>query len=222
MILIFDLDDTLYDERTYVENGLRAVADFGHANFGWNRPASYRLMVETLDRQGRGSIFNEWLASHGVAQKSLVRKCVSIYRHHTPRLHLDSHARKLLSSLNSYPLYIVTDGNKIVQGKKIAALGIESLFRKVFITHRYGLQHAKPSPYCFDLIRKREGCAWSDLVYVADNPAKDFVNLNKLGVRTVRVLRGLYKDARAKKGYDASHTIPNLSHLRKVLSLAKT
>src|SRR5882724_7413869 len=121
MVLIFDVDDTLYDERTYVESGLRAVADFGRAHFGWNRQASFRFMVGILNSRGRGAIFNEWLASHGVTQKSLVQKCVRIYRHHTPHLRLDSHARKLLSSLKSYRLYLVTDGHKIVQQKKVAA-----------------------------------------------------------------------------------------------------
>ena len=221
MVLIFDLDDTLYDERAYVESGLRAVADFGQTYFGWNRQASFRLMAGLLDRQGRGVIFNEWLASHGVRQKSVVRECVRIYRHHTPHLRLDSHARKLLSDLKQYPLYLVTDGHKIVQQKKVRALGIEQQFQKIFITHRYGLRHAKPSTYCFDLIRKRERCAWTDLMYVADNPAKDFVNLNKLGVGTIRVLTGAHKSTRAKKGHDARYTISNLSHLRKILSLAK-
>src|SRR5258708_10301128 len=104
MVFTFDLDDTLYDERSYVESGLRAVADFGYAEFGWNRQASFQFMIDILDRRGRGTIFNEWLASHGVTQKSLVRECVHIYRHHTPHLRLDSHARKPLSSLKAYPL----------------------------------------------------------------------------------------------------------------------
>ncbi len=219
MLLVFDLDDTLYNERAYVESGLRAVAEFGQEAFGWNRQASLRCMIDALNREGRGAIFNRWLASHGREQKSLVQKCVHIYRHHTPRLRLDTYAQKLLPSLKNYPLYVVTDGHKVVQQRKIEALGIERCFRKIFITHRYGLHHAKPSTYCFDLIRKRERCDWRDMVYIADNPAKDFVNLNKLGVTTVRVRTGMHKNAQGPKACDARYTIPNLSHLRKLLSL---
>ncbi len=219
MVLVFDLDDTLYNERSYVESGLRAVAEFGQEAFGWNRQASLGCMIDALNREGRGTIFNRWLASHGRDQKSLVQKCVRIYRHHTPRLRLDPHAQKLLTSLKNYPLYVVTDGHKVVQQGKIEALGIERRFRKIFITHRYGLHHAKPSTYCFDLIRKRERCDWRDMVYIADNPAKDFVNLNKLGVTTVRVRTGMHKNAQGPKACDARYTIPNLSHLRKLLSL---
>lgn len=216
MVLVFDLDDTLYSERTYVESGLRAVALFGEQNFGWRSDASLRYM---LDYEGRGATFNQWLAAHGRREKGLVRQCVGIYRHHTPRLRLNPEARQLLPKLRNYPLYVVTDGHKIVQQKKTEALQLDRWFRKVLLTHRYGLRHAKPSPYCFNLIRKWERCSWNDLVYIADNPAKDFVNLNRLGAITVRVLTGMHQDVRAKQGFDARHTIPNLSSLTKVLSL---
>jgi putative hydrolase of the HAD superfamily len=114
---------------------------------------------------------------------------------------------------------VVTDGHKITQQKKAEVLQLQRWFRKILLTHRYGLQRAKPSTYCFNLIRRRERCVWTDLVYIADNPAKDFVNLNRLNVTTVRVLTGMYKDVRAKKGFEARHTIPSLSHLKKLLSL---
>jgi putative hydrolase of the HAD superfamily len=219
MVLIFDLDDTLYPERTYVESGLHAVARFGQQSFGWNLQPSLQFMRKTLDRRGRGAIFNQWLALHNRAQKGLVERCVRVYRHHTPRLRLHPEAQRLLPELRNYPLYVVTDGHKVAQQNKVEALRLQRWFRKVFLTHRYGLKNAKPSTYCFNLIRKQERCDWIDLVYIADNPAKDFVNLNQLGVVTVRVLTGMHKDVRAKKGFDALHTIPNLSHLRKLLSL---
>jgi putative hydrolase of the HAD superfamily len=219
MVLIFDRDDTLSPERTYVESGLLAVALFGEKNFRWSRKVSFRVMLNILDRQGRGAIFNEWLASHDSNQKGLVEQCVSFYRHHTPHLHLYPDAQRLLPTLKKYPVYLVTDGHKIAQQKKVEALRLERWFRRVMLTHRYGLQHAKPSTYCFNLIRQQEHCAWTDLVYIADNPAKDFVNLNPLGVTTVRVLTGMHRDVRARNGFDARHTIPNLSHLKKLLSL---
>lgn len=210
MILVFDLDDTLYDERLYVESGLRAVADFGEQQFGWDADASFRFMVEVLDTQGRGAIFDRWLASHDRISRALVQECVKRYRHHTPDLKLDPAAEKLLAALGGYPLYLVTDGHKITQARKVAALGIEPLFRKVFITHRHGVARAKPSTYCFERILAAEKAAWPQLVYVGDNPAKDFVNLNAKGAQTVRVLTGMHKDVKAAPGYEAQHRIAHL------------
>lgn len=219
MILIFDLDDTLYDERTYVLSGLRAVAKFGFERFGWNSEESFDYMQTVLDSSGRGQIFDWWLALHDMCNRSLVRKCVKVYRHHTPSLQLAPEVEKLLEQLSlEHPLYLVTDGHKVVQSKKVEALGVSHFFRKVVITHRYGIRNAKPSTHCFELIRRWEGCEWEDMAYIGDNPAKDFVNLNALGVKTVRVKTGVYRNVVAKPGYNGKVTIERIDLLPKVIS----
>ncbi|MEA3371524.1 MAG: HAD family hydrolase [Campylobacterota bacterium] len=217
MVIIFDLDDTLYDERMYVESGLRAVATFGADRFGWDLEASFLLMIDLLESNGRGAIFDQWLAVHGQYGRGLVKECVRVYRHHTPSLQLYAEAKSLLPEISTYPLYLVTDGHKIVQQKKVNALGIEHYFKYVFITHRYGIRHAKPSTHCFSRIMEREGCNWYSMIYVGDNPAKDFVNLNSLGVHTVRVLTGVHRNIRAQNGYDAQHVITDLGYFPQVL-----
>ncbi|HEX4984481.1 MAG TPA: HAD family hydrolase [Burkholderiales bacterium] len=218
MVIIFDLDDTLYDERTYVESGFRAVASFGAARFGWNKAASIRFMLDTLEHEGRGAVFDRWLENSGRYSNSLVQECIRVYRNHQPRLHLYREARTLLPTLSRYPLYIVTDGHKVVQQKKVEGLRIERRFRHIFITHRYGVRHEKPSTYCFERIRLRERCEWEDMIYIGDNPAKDFVNLNSLGVATVRVLTGGYRAVKAAKSADARFTIPHLGHFGDLLA----
>lgn len=216
MIIIFDLDDTLYPECTYVESGFRAVADFLQTQRGWDASDSLSFMREVLEREGRGAVFNRLLVSRGEHRRSAVQDCIKVYRHHQPKIQLADAARHLLDHLTS-PLYLVTDGHKVVQNKKVQALGIEPLFAKIYITHRYGLHHSKPSTYCFEQIRAREGCDWSDLVYVGDNPAKDFVNLTPLGVRTVRVLTGEHREVLAKPRYEATHVIKSLDQLPKCI-----
>ena len=219
MILIFDLDDTLYNERTYVDSGLMAVAQYGEARFDWDAQTSFRFMQGVLEHDGRGRIFDSWLATHGRASQRLVTACLRTYRNHTPTLSLAPEAAALLPQLAAkYPLYLVTDGHKIVQQKKVEALGIAPLFRRVMITHRFGIRHAKPSIHCFDLIRRNEQCEWKDIVHVADNPAKDFVNLEPLGVYTIRVRTGMHSNVVAKSGYDANISIENLEVLPEILA----
>lgn len=221
MVLIFDLDDTLYDEMSYVRSGLRAVAAFGQASFDWNEEDSYRFMNERLLMHGRGKVFDEWLLAHSYYSASRVTQCVRVYRHHTPKISPSQLVQKMLAGYQRrFSMYLVTDGHKIVQQKKIAALGIESMFKRCFITHRFGIRHSKPSLYCFEKIRELEKCPWSSMVYVGDNPAKDFVNLNAMGSLTVRVRTGAHAEAEAQTGYDAQHTIQDLSHLSLVLDQA--
>jgi putative hydrolase of the HAD superfamily len=122
----------------------------------------------------------------------------------------------VLVNLNVRP-YLVTDGHKVVQQKKIEALALEGQFKKIYVTHRYWIKNAKPSIHCFELIKKRERCEWSDMFYVGDNPAKDFVGLNPLGVHTIRVATGEYSKSIAQPGFDAIYSIDTLAHLKYVL-----
>jgi len=219
MILIFDLDDTLYDEMSFVRSGFHAVATHAQREWGWDTDDSNKVMLDILECHGRGAVFDHWLSRHQANRPSTVKDCVRIYRHHTPHIRLFDCAGELLKSLKSaHRLYIVTDGHKLVQANKVAALGLDDRIEKAYITHRYGIQHAKPSAHCFELIKNREACRWSDMAYVGDNPAKDFVGLNPLGVHTIRVLTGSYKEVEAQHGYDARHTLPTLEHLGSLIS----
>lgn len=218
-VLVFDLDDTLYNEQTFVESGFRAVARFGATEFGWDPESSFNFMIEILKKEGRGSVFDRWLEAFGRPAKGLVKRCIAQYRQHSPKLKLFKEAQLLLPRIQNFPRYIVTDGNKWVQMRKVRALDLAPHFRGIYITHQYGVKHAKPSSYCFDLIRKREFCDWDSILYVGDNPLKDFVGLNKLGAKTVRVLTGCHRGTIAAPGYDAQVTIRNLNYLLDVPDL---
>jgi putative hydrolase of the HAD superfamily len=100
-----------------------------------------------------------------------------------------------------------------VQLRKVRALKIEKYFKKIFITHRYGIKNSKPSIHCFSLIKQAEGCSWNDMVYIGDNPAKDFVNLNNVGMHTIRVLTGSHANVVANFKYNAKISIPSFNDL---------
>lgn len=208
MILVFDLDDTLYDELTYVRSGFRAVAEWGETFLGIDTERSFKQLNEIYDRDGRGHVFDVWLAG-----RASISKAVAVYRHHEPRIELWESAKNVITSLCNHPIYIVTDGHKIVQDKKLAALGLRRYVRHAYITHRYGLSRAKPSTFCFELIARREGRPLSELIYVADNPTKDFVGLNAIGAHTIRVMTGQHCKIVARPGFDAQNRISDLWHL---------
>ena len=58
-----------------------------------------------------------------------------------------------------------------------------------------------------------EKCDPSNMIYIGDNPNKDFVNIKKLGIKTVRVLTGNYKNLKLSKKFEAEITIRNLNFL---------
>ena len=213
MVVIFDLDDTLYEEFTYVKSGFRAVADYAQKTWGWNSNDSLAELLNLLEEDGRGAVFDTWLTRKEVYSKSRVRKCLMVYRNHSPQISLYQEAEQLLDGLSpTTSTYLVTDGNKLVQARKVAALSLDERLSGIFITHRFGTKAAKPSTYCFEKIRQREKVSWNQLVYVGDNPSKDFVSLKPLGAETVRVRTGSYKNVDADPTYDADYSIDNLGY----------
>lgn len=212
MVIVFDMDDTLYEELTYVASGFRAVAYFLQAEQGIPAAESFEIMEEKL-KGGRGRIFDDVLLHYGKYSKQLANKCVRVYRMHEPKIQLDPEAVACLKRFEEYSKYIVTDGNKVAQHNKVLALGLYSRVKHVYITHRYGKHNAKPSPYCFLQICKREGVSPEQVVYVGDNPNKDFLNIKKLGFRTVRILKGSFRDLQMPEEYEADCQIHSLDEL---------
>jgi putative hydrolase of the HAD superfamily len=79
--------------------------------------------------------------------------------------------------------------------------------------------YGKPHPMAFELTAHRFGVEHVECVYVADNPAKDFVAPNALGWLSVQVRRsdGIYLDAITADGGGPDHLIDSLDELDKLL-----
>jgi len=212
MILVFDLDDTLYDEMTFVRSGFSKVSEYLEKKYRVPPRESFALMLNLLRQNGRGRVFNDLLSNYGLSQGN-IKKCLSIYRSHEPAISLYEEADDCLNRFKGIPKYIVTDGNKLVQENKIKALNLGQRVKFSFITHRYGRIHSKPSPYCFFKICEKEKCLPQQVIYVADNPGKDFVGIKPFGFITVRVLTGQYRNVSAAKAYQADYSINSLSEL---------
>lgn len=219
MVLIFDLDDTLYSEASFVSSGLKAVGSYAAEYWGLDEVRSFEELELILNREGRGFVFDIWLESKSILTKSRVRECISVYRRHTPKVSLFSEADRMFRQLPvGVRKYLVTDGNKLVQANKVSALGLWDTFAGVYITHRFGLAAAKPSTYCFQKIREKERASWDQMLYVGDNPLKDFVSLRPLGMHTVRVRTGQHKDAKVPARLDAEHSIASLDGFLELLA----
>jgi putative hydrolase of the HAD superfamily len=211
MILVFDLDDTLYSEIEFVQSGFSAVSSFLTESYGI-KPV-YNRMLEIFNEYGRGKVFDIILKESGVFTRKTVRKCISIYRYHEPKIHLHNSSILCIQRFADTHKYIVTDGNKYVQENKVRALGLYPLFNGVYISRKYGVNKEKPSPYCFDKICKEENVSPDEVVYIGDNPHKDFVGIKPLGFRTVRIRQGNYINTRLSPEYEAEYEITNFDEV---------
>lgn len=211
LVVAFDLDDTLYPEQSYVRSGFRAVARAVEERWGFDAGRVAGRLWEILEEQGRGKVFDTLLEELGLGGGAAVRRLVREYRHHEPEIDLPALSRAVLDALADRPLYLVSDGHKGVQERKLQALGIGARFRHCYLTHRHGVARAKPSPWVFEQIARREGRPPSQVVYVGDDPRKDFHGIRPLGFRTIRVLTGSHAGLRVPAARDAEVRVRSLA-----------
>jgi len=197
--VVFDLDDTLYDEIDYCHSAFRAVARF----LGKVAPtACYDDVFACLWRHftagNRTRTFDAALKELGIpCDESRIAQLVEVYRNHRPDIELPADSRTMLDALQSrYTLALLTDGFLPAQKLKVAALGIESRFRAIVYTEELGRSFWKPSSAGFERLAQTLGTAPDRMAYVADNESKDFIAPNRLGMLTIQVVRprGLHAD----------------------------
>lgn len=218
--VIFDLDDTLYPERSFAFSGFAAVAEAFQQILGGAGQAADR-MRELFDTGHRGRVFNQILAQAGAAEDpDLIRRMVATYHAHRPTITLFPDADRALARLRpARKLGLLTDGPAVMQRAKIEALELAPRLDAIVLTDELGAGAGKPDPRGFELLASRLGANHDACVYVADNPAKDFVAPNALGWETIRVVRpdGIYRDATVAQAGSPRHVIDTLDELDKLL-----
>ena len=221
--VIFDLDDTLFDEIDFCRSGFRAAAQYLATL--WDKYAAdtiFDVMWKCSVTGDCGSTFDRSLAELGILREPpLIHKLVEIYRTHAPTLTLPTESRDVLEELkDQYTLGLLTDGFLPTQRLKVQALGIEHYFKAIMYTEELGREHWKPSPLGFQRLLEALGARPEQAVYVADNEAKDFIAPNRLGLLTVQLLRpsGLYRQPSPLPQAVPKHRIDKLGKLAKLLA----
>lgn len=189
---MFDLDNTLYDEWLFLREAFLKVSEYLGNKFGRGAEEVFQLLVEIYESHDRTfPIFDELLARLG-APREEIGKVLELYYSSGEDVRPYEDAEEVLEQLSrKHELLLLTEGRPELQRRKLRSLGLERFFREVvIIDESFGKVHRKPSPLPF--LRLLEGRRASETVYVADNPFKDFLAPNRLGIFTVRVQRGIY------------------------------
>jgi putative hydrolase of the HAD superfamily len=219
--VLFDLDDTLYPERQFVDGGFRAVARFLAPLTG--EPA--RTLASRLralhERDGRGRLFDTLLGELGhPADTDLVLACLLTYRTHRPRLTPFPGVLEMLDAVRAteIPIGLVSDGNSAVQRRKLAALpGVNRRLDVVVLTDELGPAFAKPSPAGFRVACRLLAVEPSRAVYVGNDPRKDFAGARAGGLRTIRTGRipdeGGARMVTVDEGADADTVVADVTDL---------
>lgn len=202
-VVAFDLDDTLYPERDYVDSGFRAVARALTDDV--SRQQRLVDMMHQLAEDNPGRVFDRLLsmgAHRGWLASACVEDLVKLYREHWPRIELYEDASVILDQLQRSGLRtaLITDGPAVSQWNKIRALGLHERVNYIIVTDELGpgRMYWKPHIRAFKQLLEHFSVPASQACYVGDNVAKDFIGANQVGMRTILVRRnlGYYKSDR--------------------------
>ncbi len=207
--VIFDLDDTLYPEKSYCLSGYRAVAD----HIG----GDYELLKELFIESPK-MVFNRYFERLGINyEKEDILKLIGIYRGHKPEIEFFPDAVATIKALKEkgMRLGIVSDGFAEAQRQKVKALGCDKYFEKIILTDEIGRDAWKPSAKGFELLEKEFGVRADEMIYVGDNPSKDFYLKITAGVKTARITRedGVYRDTPYFEDVHEDYSLESLTDL---------
>lgn len=187
-IVVLDIDDTLYLERSYVKSGFVAVGRLLDTEFGVVGSAD--VLWDDFERGVRGDAFDRVLALQEIPpDRSLVARLVACYREHEPSIELLPDAKRLIDRLGTRRLAGITDGPPASQRAKASALGLIGRLHPLVFTGEHGPEAGKPNPFAFERVERVLDAEPARCWYLADNPKKDFVSPQARGWTSIRIRR---------------------------------
>lgn len=173
-VVVFDLDDTLYNELDYLRSAYTQIAEK-------LQPDSWEALFLKMFSQYRSqkNVFEIVSSQYQVP----IPELLELYRNHHPDLKPFTGVIELLDRIKKKEgkIAIITDGRTSTQNRKIEALGIKSQIDKIVISEEIGTE--KPSEQNFLAIEN--AFSRKSHIYIADNCKKDFIAPNKLGWDTI-------------------------------------
>ena len=210
---IFDLDYVLFNEDLYYFAVFEKMSLFLNLdNEKLNLMKKFYIKNKLLSKDMLGDI----LKNLKLYTPHLQEKFFEFYKTVYKPLPLYRDVKEVLFALRKkdYKLGIITNGTVEAQKNKIKCLGIGKFFDEIVYAREFGREYEKPHVKPFIEICKRLKIKPNQIAYIGDNPVTDFSGAKKVGLVTVRILRGAYKEI--PSGVDIDYEIKNLYELLKI------
>ena len=215
--VIFDLDDTLYPEKSYCLSGYRVVAGYLEKKGIGSEEDNFALL-SCLFKEDAKMLFNRFFDKIGVKYSpDDIKELIRVYREHEPRIEFFPDVMPALEALKAekYLLGILSDGFALAQRNKVRALNCGEYFDKIILTDELGRDAWKPSAKGFELLEAEYKIPAEEILYVGDNPSKDFYLKISAGIKTARIIRsdGVYRDTPYYENVHEDYTLDSLTDI---------
>ncbi len=199
--VLFDIDNVLYNSGHQVEMA-RASAVEAMVREGLGMPI--REAYEKLEAivKKHGSNFNkhyDLLVGERPDKAKIIAAGIVAY-HDTKQMYVKPYEdtvpvlKKLKAS--GYELGVISDGIAVKQWEKLIRLGLCEMFDTVIVSE--DVKADKPDAKPFNAALEALGLNADECIYVGDRLDTDIIGANKVGMMSVRLLRGKYKEDRPK------------------------
>lgn len=219
--VIFDLDNTLYPHRQYVEGAFLVMARWIAPRADADVASVCANMLETWKdhNQRYGSYYRRILDRYALACDENENELRRIYHSYKPSLTPFPGAVDLLKRLAaSYRLGLLTDGWAPTQRRKLAALDLATHFHAIVFTGDLGQEYYKPHSRGYRMILNQLDAKPEQTVFVGDNPETDIRGARDFGLCAIRILKGEYREMPDDDDAPPHRTCRELSELAEQLT----
>jgi len=145
MVIVFDLDDTLYDEIDFVKSGFKEISRYLNDN------SYYDFMLDDFTKNGSGKVFNNLIDKFNLNIN--IQKLIEIYRFHNPNISLSKETIEILEFAKEYKTALISDGHYIMQQNKFNTLGLKEYIDYPIFTDFY---HTNENNAIYEVEKREE------------------------------------------------------------------
>lgn len=176
-VIVFDLDDTLYNEIDYLKSAYVAVAKKLKPD-NWEQLYTY---IFSLYRNNQ-NVFEYLSENYDITKEQLLHS----YRYHIPNIKPFDGVIETFENIKQQngKIGILTDGRKVTQTNKLNALGLTHFIDHIVISEVIGSEKPAANNYvAFEKFHKS-----GTYFYIGDNYKKDFITPKSRGWQTVALM----------------------------------
>jgi putative hydrolase of the HAD superfamily len=151
--LIFDLDNTIFDENIFLNQGYFRISQFINSKYGIDVNEVHNFLWAAFMNGSRSSLFNRMLKHFNLEELVSIENLLAVFRNiENQKLVIFKYFQIFL--MKNINFYIITNGNRLQQVSKFIALDLHNYSQCLDIIFAESLA-LKPNTDSYDFLRKK-------------------------------------------------------------------
>jgi FMN phosphatase YigB (HAD superfamily) len=167
---IFDLDNTLYDEKLYLFHAYKQISVHLANQYGLSGQLIEKYLTTHFEEAGRGNLFNKLCAEFNIPEGAIKGMLFDLRTVQIPQpIELYKNARILLETIaiTGKNLFVITNGNPQQQQNKINSIHWHGLKEHIEFVFASAIK-PKPDRAPFDYLAHRYNIDPAKAIYIGD------------------------------------------------------